>query len=123
MSELLEYEEQTAGRLMNPNVFALAEDLTAGESITALQNARDVEMVFYLYVVDERRHLVGVVSLRRLLLVPPDTPLKRIMTTDVYSARVGHRPGRSRAAGRVLQPARDSGRRCGEQARRRHHGR
>jgi magnesium transporter len=88
VSELLEYEEQTAGRLMNPNVFALAEDLTAGESITALQAARDVEMVFYLYVVDERRHLVGVVSLRRLLLVAPDTPLKRIMTTDVYSVRV-----------------------------------
>ena len=88
VSELLEYEERTAGRLMNPNVFALPEELTAGESITAVQNARDVEMVFYLYVVDERRHLVGVVSLRRLLLVPPDTPLKRIMTTDVYSARV-----------------------------------
>src|SRR4029453_1342064 len=45
-------------------------------------------MVFYLYVVDERRHLVGVVSLRRLLLVPPETPLKRIMTTEIYSARV-----------------------------------
>jgi len=88
VSDLLEYEEQTAGRLMNPNVFALSEDLTAGEAITALQTARDVEMVFYLYVVDERRHLVGVVSLRRLLLVSPDTPLKRIMTTEVYSARV-----------------------------------
>jgi magnesium transporter len=73
---------------MNPNVFALPEDLTAGEAITAIQTARDVEMVFYLYVVDERRHLVGVTSLRRLLLVPPDTPLKRIMTSDVYSARV-----------------------------------
>ncbi len=88
VSELLEYDEKTAGRLMNPNVFALAEDLTAGEAITALQAARDVEMVFYLYVVDERRHLVGVVSLRRLLLVSPDTPLKRIMTTEVYSVRV-----------------------------------
>jgi magnesium transporter len=88
VSELLEYEEQTAGRLMNPNVFALSEELTAGEAITALQTSRDVEMVFYLYVVDDRRHLVGVVSLRRLLLVPPDTPLKRIMTTEVYSARV-----------------------------------
>lgn len=88
VTELLEYEEYTAGRLMNPHVFALSEDLTAGEAITALQSARDVEMVFYLYVVDERRHLVGVVSLRRLLLVPPDTPLKRIMTTEIYSARV-----------------------------------
>ena len=88
VSDLLEYPEQTAGRLMNPNVFALPDELTAGEAITALQGARDVEMVFYLYAVDDRRHLVGVVSLRRLLLVPPDTPLKRIMTTEVYSARV-----------------------------------
>ena len=45
-------------------------------------------MVFYLYVIDVRRHLVGVVSLRRLLLVPPSTPLKRIMTTDLISVRV-----------------------------------
>jgi magnesium transporter len=45
-------------------------------------------MVFYLYVIDLRRHLVGVVSLRRLLLVPPATPLKRIMTTDLISVRV-----------------------------------
>ncbi|HEX2452773.1 MAG TPA: magnesium transporter [Vicinamibacterales bacterium] len=87
VGELLEYEEQTAGRIMNPKVFALSEDMTAGEAITALQGSRDVEMVFYLYVIDVRRHLVGVVSLRRLLPVPPTTPLKRIMTTDVISVR------------------------------------
>jgi magnesium transporter len=87
VGELLEYAEQTAGRIMNPKVFALAEDMTAGESITALQSSRDVEVVFYLYVIDARRHLVGVVSLRRLLLVSPETPLKRIMTTDLISVR------------------------------------
>ncbi len=87
VGELLEYEEKTAGRIMNPKVFALSEDMTAGEAITALQGSRDVEMVFYLYVIDARRHLVGVVSLRRLLLVSPGTPLKRIMTTDLISAR------------------------------------
>ncbi len=87
VENLLEYAEQTAGRIMNPQVFALYEDMTVGESITALQSARDVEMVFYLYVVDGRRHLVGVVSLRRLLLVSPETPLKQIMTTDLISAR------------------------------------
>jgi magnesium transporter len=87
VGELLEYAEQTAGRIMNPKVFALSEDVTASEAITALQSARDVEMVFYLYVIDARRHLVGVVSLRRLLLVPPATPLKRIMTTDLISVR------------------------------------
>src|SRR5918996_1568842 len=88
VENLLEYEEQTAGRIMNPHVFALSEDMTVGEAITELQTNRDVEMVFYLYVVDERRHLVGVTSLRRLLLVSPETPLKRIMTADLISARV-----------------------------------
>jgi len=88
VENLLEYPEKTAGRIMNPNVFALSEDLTVGEAISALQASRDVEMVFYLYVVDERRHLVGVTSLRRLLLVSPETPLKRIMTPDVTSVRV-----------------------------------
>ncbi len=88
VQHLLEYDDQTAGRIMNPNVFALAEDLTAGEAIAALQQSREVEMVFYLYLVDERRHLVGVVSLRRLLLVAPETPLTRIGTTDLVSARV-----------------------------------
>jgi magnesium transporter len=87
VGELLEYEEQTAGRIMNPRVFALSEDMTAGEAITELQESRDVEVVFYLYVIDMRRHLVGVVSLRRLLLVSPSTPLKRIMTTDLISVR------------------------------------
>src|SRR5436190_2324860 len=88
VENLLEYAEQTAGRIMNPNVFALAENMTVGEAITALQSSRDVEMVFYLYIVDARRHLVGVTSLRRLLLVSPETPLKRIMTADPISARV-----------------------------------
>ena len=87
VGDLLEYKERTAGRIMNPKVFALSEDMTAGESITALQGSRDVEVVFYLYVIDARRHLVGVVSLRRLLLVSPETPLKRIMTTDLISVR------------------------------------
>ena len=88
VEHLLEYEDQTAGRIMNPNVFALDENLTAGQAIEALQTSREVEMVFYLYVVDSRRHLVGVVSLRRLLLVSQETPLKRIMTTEMISARV-----------------------------------
>ena len=88
VESLLEYGERTAGRIMNPQVFALNEDLTVGEAITALQSSRDVEMVFYLYVVDARRHLVGVTSLRRLLLVSPETPLKRIMTPELTSVRV-----------------------------------
>src|SRR5262249_48911078 len=100
VGDLLEYEEQTAGRIMNPRVFALSEDMTAGEAITTLHGARDVEMGFYLYVVDAGRHLVGVVSLRRLLLVPPATPLKRIMTTDLTSVRPTRTRKKSRARSR-----------------------
>src|SRR3970282_809473 len=69
-------------------VCAVNKALTVAESITALQSSRGVDMVFYLYVVDARRHLVGVTSLRRLLLVSPETPLKRIMTPELTSVRV-----------------------------------
>jgi magnesium transporter len=88
VGDLLQHREWTAGRIMNPKVFALHEDQTAGEAVAALQQAGGVEMVFYLYVTDDRNHLVGVVSLRRLLLVPPQTPLKRIMSTDMVSVSV-----------------------------------
>lgn len=85
VQELLGYEEETAGRIMTPNVFSLHEEITVGEAIQTIQTAQDLEMVFYLYVVDERNHLVGVVSLRQLLMVAPTTPLKKVMTTDVIA--------------------------------------
>jgi magnesium transporter len=44
-------------------------------------------MPFYLYAVDESGRLVGVSSLRQLVLVPPETPLKAFMTTDVFSVQ------------------------------------
>jgi magnesium transporter len=88
INEVLEQREGTAGRIMNPRVFALPEDATAAEAVNAIQQLGGMEMSFYLYVIDERRHLVGVVSLRRLLLVPPQARLKDIMTTDVISVGV-----------------------------------
>src|SRR5262244_3998776 len=77
---LLEHEERTAGRIMTTDYFALEEDVTISEAVTALQKkSEDYEMVFYLYVVDKRDHLVGVVSLRKLLTTHPSTQLKRVM--------------------------------------------
>lgn len=87
VQELLQYEPETAGRIMTPNVFSLSEDLAVSEAIHAIQTAEDLEMVFYLYVVDDRRHLVGVVSLRQLLVVPPGTPLKKVMTANVIAVK------------------------------------
>lgn len=85
VQHLLQYKEDTAGRIMTPSVFALFEDLSVSEAIHTIQTAKELEVIFYLYVVDERNHLVGVVSVRELLIAPPSTPLKKIMTTDVIS--------------------------------------
>ena len=85
---LLRYEDDTAGGIMVPDFIALAEDVTAKDAIESLQKEHsEVEMPFYLYVVDDYGKLVGVSSLRQLVLVPPDTPLKEFMATDVFSAQ------------------------------------
>jgi magnesium transporter len=83
VEDLLQYPEETAGRIMSPKVFSLPEETTVGDAIRKLQDAGDVEMVFYIYVVDDRGKLSGVVSLRQLLLKRPETKLKDIMVTDV----------------------------------------
>src|SRR5215471_14765447 len=86
--ELLEHEERTAGRIMTRNYFAMDEDVTIAEAVSALQKrSEEFEMVFYVYVVDKRDHIVGVVSLRKLLTTPPSTQLKRVMVHDVISAK------------------------------------
>jgi len=86
--QLLGHEERTAGRIMTRNYFALDEDVTISEAVAALQKrSEEFEMVFYVYVVDKRDHLVGVVSLRKMLTTPPSTQLKRMMVHDVISAR------------------------------------
>jgi magnesium transporter len=88
IEQLLSYHEDTAGGIMSTEIFSLNENLTAGEAIEELQkSAEKVEMVFYIYVVNEHNHLVGVLSLRQLLTVPAQTPLKAIMTSDVISVR------------------------------------
>jgi magnesium transporter len=89
VQQLLQYEEETAGRIMTPGVFSLFEDLSVSEAIHTIQTAKDLEVISYLYVVDERNHLVGVVSVRELLIAPPSTPLKKIMTTDLISVTTG----------------------------------
>ncbi len=85
---LLRYEDDTAGGIMVPDFIALREDVTARQAIESLQTEHsEVEMAFYLYVVDEYGKLVGVSSLRQLVVVPPVTPLKEFMTTDVFSVQ------------------------------------
>jgi magnesium transporter len=88
VEDLLRYDDDTAGGIMVPDFISLKEDVTAREAIESLQKEHsDVEMAFYLYVVDEYGKLVGVSSLRQLVVVPPETPLKEFMSTDVFSVK------------------------------------
>jgi len=90
VEDLLRYGDDTAGGIMVPDFIALKEDTTAKQAIESLQKEHlDVEMPFYLYVVDEYGRLVGVSSLRQLVVVHPETPLKQFMTTDVFSVETG----------------------------------
>lgn len=80
----LSYEDDSAGRIMDPQCYALPESTTVREAIEAIQEAgREIEMIFYLYVVDSERHLVGVASLRQLLLARPVSTLGEIMNRSV----------------------------------------
>ena len=85
VERLLEYEEKTAGSIMTPNFFALPEETTAAEATERIRELADVEMVFYVYVVDDENKLKGVLSLRQLVATKPGTPLKDLMTSHLYS--------------------------------------
>ena len=85
LEQLLQHEEKTAGYIMTPNFLALSENTTAAEATDHIREMVDVEMVFYVYVIDAENRLKGVISLRQLVTTRPDTPLKALMTLRVYS--------------------------------------
>ncbi|RLB64850.1 MAG: magnesium transporter [Deltaproteobacteria bacterium] len=87
IEHLLQYEEDTAGGIMSTEIFSLDENCTVKAAIEEIQQAGDVEMVFYIYVVNEAKQLVGVLSLRQLVTVQPSKILSDIMITDVFSVR------------------------------------
>ena len=80
------YAPDTAGGIMTTEVTALVENLTAEEAIGELRRQKEeLGQVFYVYVVDGRRHLVGVLTMRDLLLSKPDTRLNGFMRHQVAS--------------------------------------
>jgi magnesium transporter len=86
---LAAYPEGTAGSIMTSDYATLAPGLTARAAIEALrQAAPDKETIYDAYVVDEARRLIGVVSLRDLILAPAATPVERLMRRDVICGRV-----------------------------------
>lgn len=88
VEELLEHEEDTAGGLMTTEHVAFDPTLTAAEAIQRIRDeAKDAETIYYLYVTDARERLLGVFSLRELILADPDRRLEEIMHADVVSVQ------------------------------------
>lgn len=89
VQERLTYDDETAGRIMDSEYLALPEDKTVSEAIAYIrQIAGDVDMISYLYVVDHLDHLLGIVSLRQLLLASPEDTLGTIMNSSVIKVHI-----------------------------------
>ena len=81
---LLGYKEKTAGGIMTSEVTTITPDMNVGSVIDYLRGeAAEFENIYYVYVVDEERHLLGVVSLRDLIVSSPDKPVEEIYSRDV----------------------------------------
>lgn len=81
LETLLAFPENTAGALMDPEVLALAEDMTAAEALGRIHEVPD-QARYNLYIVDREQILVGVINLRELMLAPPDKELGAFMTRN-----------------------------------------
>lgn len=89
VEELLSYEQETAGSIMTKEYLFIYENDTSEEVIERVRNyAEKVETIYYLYVVDRNHHLVGVLSLRDLLLAPKKKKVHEVMNTLVLSVPV-----------------------------------
>ncbi|OLC55488.1 MAG: hypothetical protein AUH85_09200 [Chloroflexi bacterium 13_1_40CM_4_68_4] len=87
VEELLSYDENTAGGIMTTNYVALPGSLKASEAIDKLRALKpDPETAYYLYVIDAQDRLIGVVSLRDLVVASPDEKLEDIMNKQVMKA-------------------------------------
>lgn len=74
---LMAYDPETAGGVMNTEVFTLEQRLTVDQAIAKMRaGIEETEIPYYAYIVDDERRLVGVLSLRDLMLARPGTTLQ-----------------------------------------------
>jgi magnesium transporter len=92
LESLLEGEEETAGSLMNTEFLALDEELTVAQAIEAIRQYPRKESFFYVYCVDNEQRLVGVLSLRSLILANPAARLRDLMVQSVVRTQIDSSP-------------------------------
>ncbi len=89
VQELLGYPEDSAGGIMTTEFIALEEDLTTAAAIDRLRELEpDAETIYYVYVTDHEDRLVGVLSLRDLIVAKPDTRVGDVMIHDPVAVGV-----------------------------------
>jgi len=89
VKELLAHPDEKAGGLMTTAFFHFHPDLTAAEAMENVRReAEDMDVIYYVYVIDQDEHLLGVVSLRELLTARQDVPLSELMDTRVVSVGI-----------------------------------
>ena len=86
INEMLKYPEDSAGSIMTTEYVDLKEDMTVSEAIRRIRRtAPDKETINICYVTDPGRHLMGLVSIRTLLLAEEEDTIRSIMDTNVVS--------------------------------------
>lgn len=89
VKELLAHPEREAGGMMTTSYLSFRPHVTVGEAMEVLRReAEDVDMVYYVYITDDQEHLLGVITLRDLILSTPETRLEDIMDERVISVKL-----------------------------------
>ncbi len=90
LRELVSYGENTAGGLMTTDYLWIYPHRTIAATIEKIREiAPQTEFIYYLYVTDQAEKLLGVLSLRTLLLAKPDATVDDVMETDIVSVHAG----------------------------------
>ena len=86
--DLLKYPEESAGGIMTTEFISLPADIPVEDAIARLREvAPEAETIYYVYVVDQEGHLIGVLSLRDLIASSDGTLLKNVMRRNVISVQ------------------------------------
>lgn len=88
IEELLTYAPTSAGGIMSAPPIVVHDEITVGEALRRVRETEDLpEQAFWVHVVDEDYRLVGVASLRALVVSLPDAPIREVMDPEVVSVR------------------------------------
>ncbi|MBU8877484.1 magnesium transporter [Bacillus sp. FJAT-29790] len=90
IKDLLHYEEYTAGSIMTTDFISIAANQTVRSAMYIIKNeAPKAETIYYVYVIDEEKRLVGVISLRDLIVNDDDTMIAEITNDRIVTVSVG----------------------------------